>query len=641
MRYLVKVFLFFVFLNVTAKLYASDTSVNETVEKYIIENKLDSASYYLKKVEKGVYYNLYSKLINKEPVSYSELYTFVSRLGNRHSVNYEIVSEFINNQIQEPTNEKEIDLDYVEIKWTQITKLRDEVSLDKASLEQSKLEKYISKFNQSDKEVIKAKTKITTHPIVMYLIQRDVEKGKNLCLKNIEIAKKLQDKELEIIFLYHLSDFLVLERDLDGYIEVSEKSLLLEKELPRESSYYHATIEHLIDAYIFKGGNNERVLDLIDIIYKDDDTRLYTYIYYVKLISKLDKNSILVKEVFDKFDAKDIPNLIEKLEVLGKDLNPNDLSKYYNASASTLARHGFYPESLNYKNKEIETVKKIYSEDLSKSLASFRTQQVVKEKEKEILFEKEKTKLYSVIAVLAILFSFFSVMIIIKIKKQSKDLKDKNILINKTLKEKELLVKEVHHRVKNNFQIVSSLLELQTKGISDKKALALANEGKNRVKSMAIIHQKLYQNESGLIDFEEYLNLLTNEISTLYKSKSIVEISIESENIMLDVDTAIPLGLIINEIVTNSFKYAFINSDKKNTISIILKKENDNTYKLVVEDNGSGIPENIDVSKADSLGLKLINRLVKQLQGSIIQTNENGSKFTIYFKDDEARKMIN
>jgi len=182
------------------------------------------------------------------------------------------------------------------------------------------------------------------------------------------------------------------------------------------------------------------------------------------------------------------------------------------------------------------------------------------------------------------------------------------------------------------------LLELQLEGLEDEKAIDQIKQGKERIKSMALIHQKLYRSESGLIDFNEYVGLLVKEISFVYEMKIKVITKIEVENIFLDVDTAIPLGLIINEAVTNSFKYAF-RGDKINTLFIRITKEKDHNYKLILEDNGSGISTDLNLTKTTSLGLKLIYRLVKQLHGTITQTNENGAKFAINFKDKLARKM--
>jgi len=259
----------------------------------------------------------------------------------------------------------------------------------------------------------------------------------------------------------------------------------------------------------------------------------------------------------------------------------------------------------------------------------------VEQKNIQIKTEKERSKLYVIIATLALGLLVVSIFLIFRIKKQLQVLKHKNTLINKTLKEKELLVREVHHRVKNNFQIVSSLLELQTKGIEDKKALALVNEGRNRVKAMALIHQKLYQNDDGLVDFDEYINLLVNEIATMYASDINIETKVDSEKMLFDVDTAIPLGLIVNELLTKAYKYAFKQS-KLNTIKISITKQSD-IYKLVVADNGEGLNDDFDIKKSKSLGLRLVYRLVRQLQGLVKIDSKNGTNFEITFKDARQR----
>lgn len=619
---------------------ASKKNYSHKIEEFILNKKIDSANYYLDSITSSdSYKKILSKFINNKKISYKEYYVFTSRLGNRQSIDYNKISTFINLSVKEPLSDK-IDLDYVEIKWVQVSKLRDEVGLDEASSVQKELENYVNKFDVSDTDVLKAKLKIRTHPMVMYQIQQNVKNGKKLALESLAIAKNLKDKELQIVFLYHLSDFLIIERKLQEYIDISEQSLQLEKQLPKTSSYYFSTIEHLIDAYIFKGGNNKRVVRLINELYNQSSTRIHTYSLYAKLVSRLDKPSPLKKEILQKFEVKNVPELISKFEVLGKDLNQNDFFHLINEGSHALSAHDYNNLAIRYKDKAIELTQKIYSKDLSQSLANYKTEQAVKKKELEIEHEKEKTALYGIIAILAIVLFIISLLVLRKIKKQSKQLSIKNKIIQETLKEKELLVKEVHHRVKNNFQIVSSLLELQTKGIEDEKALELANEGKNRVKSMALIHQKLYQDESGLINFDEYIKLLIKELSSMYASKNKVETSVSSKDMKFDVDTAIPLGLIINEIITNSYKYAFKN-DKDNSLSISIEKAKEDNYKLVIEDNGPGLEKSFDVKKAKSLGLRLVNRLVKQLHGTVKQSNLKGAKFEIYFKDTFTRQLVN
>lgn len=640
MKPLINTILLFISITLFAQKELSKINYVHKTEEFILNNQLDSAQYFFKEIKKGSYKNILGKLIKKQRLTYDEYYRFTSYLSNRRSVKYKKVSDYIDKNIPKPLENDKINIGYFETIWTQVYKLRDEGDLKSASKKQKKLEEYINSFNDKDLDVIKAKIKATTHQIVLYQIQEDVKNGKKLCLESLNKAKKLKDKRLQIMFLYYLSDFLVIEKKLQEYIGISEESLKLENDLPNKSSFYLATIEHLINAYNFKGGHNNRVIELIDIIYSNDDRRINSYSLYAQQVSGLNKtSSILKNKILKKFEVKDVSALISKFKLLGKDLNSNDYYHLINYSSNALSVHGFKDMALRYKEEAVNITRKIYSKELTESLASFKSEQAIKEKEKVIVHEKEKNKLYLVISVLAIVLLIISLFVLNKIKRQTKELSDKNTLIKKTLKEKELLVKEVHHRVKNNFQIVSSLLELQTKGIEDEKALELANEGKNRVKSMALIHQKLYQNENGLINFDEYIKLLVKELSILYTTKNNVDTTISSDNINFDVDTAIPLGLIINEIITNSYKYAF-KETKDNKLSIAISKENSENYKLTIEDNGPGIESTFDVKKAKSLGLRLVNRLVKQLHGSLNQSNSNGAKFEIYFKDSNTRHLI-
>jgi PAS domain S-box-containing protein len=211
--------------------------------------------------------------------------------------------------------------------------------------------------------------------------------------------------------------------------------------------------------------------------------------------------------------------------------------------------------------------------------------------------------------------------------------------IKASLKEKEVLLKEIHHRVKNNLQIISSLLNLQSTYIRDQQALGMFKESQNRVRSMALIHEKLYQSKDiARIDFAEYIrNLSGNLIRSYGSSPAMVKLAIDADQISLGVDTAIPCGLIINELVTNSLKYAFPDG-RIGEVRVSLKRENDDgLYRLVVADNGVGLPESIEPRKTTSLGLQLVTTLVDQLNGTIEVKRENGTEFIIRFSELKAR----
>jgi ligand-binding sensor domain-containing protein/two-component sensor histidine kinase len=211
-------------------------------------------------------------------------------------------------------------------------------------------------------------------------------------------------------------------------------------------------------------------------------------------------------------------------------------------------------------------------------------------------------------------------------------------LVKASLEEKEILLKEIHHRVKNNLQIISSLLYLQSTKAKDEETLNLFEDSQNRIKSMALIHEKLYQSKDfAEVNFNEYVcGLLVFLNKSLNNSGVNIKTKINIHDIHLDLDTAISCGLIINELITNSFKYAFpasfVQAGAADNFIIevgIIKEENN--YILTVYDNGVGIKEDLDIKKADTLGLKLVNSMVRQLDGSIEIARDKGTLFKIVF----------
>jgi two-component sensor histidine kinase len=212
-------------------------------------------------------------------------------------------------------------------------------------------------------------------------------------------------------------------------------------------------------------------------------------------------------------------------------------------------------------------------------------------------------------------------VILLQYRKQ----KAKNKVIQQQADDLQVLMKEIHHRVKNNLQVVSSLLDLQSHSISDVQASTAVKEGKNRVQSMALIHQNLYSegNIKG-IKVKEYIG---NLVSTLCSSYNItsekVRININIDDLNLDVDTMIPLGLVLNELVSNSFKYAFRESDT-GVLDISLA-ESENKLHLAVRDNGTGFPALLNIEVAKSFGLKLIKAFSQKLKAKLDIYNDNGA----------------
>ena len=208
--------------------------------------------------------------------------------------------------------------------------------------------------------------------------------------------------------------------------------------------------------------------------------------------------------------------------------------------------------------------------------------------------------------------------------------------IEQRIDEKEILLREVHHRVKNNLQTVSSLLNLQAKNSGNEQLKDLVKGSQNRVLSMAMIHEMLYlRSNLSKIEFKPYVQELTEYLVKSVKGRSKnATINIDIPDIELGIDTAIPLGLLINEAVSNSLKYAFVENDN-GQIDITLKKESaQNTYNLHISDNGIGFSEKLDFRTTKSLGLKLIHTLARQLKGSVKRLNtEKGTNYSITFQD--------
>jgi two-component sensor histidine kinase/sensor domain CHASE-containing protein len=218
------------------------------------------------------------------------------------------------------------------------------------------------------------------------------------------------------------------------------------------------------------------------------------------------------------------------------------------------------------------------------------------------------------------------------LKQEVSDRKRAEEQIKASLNEKEVLLKEIHHRVKNNLQVISSLLKLQCSSIKDQHTLAIFRESQSRVESMALIHEQLYQSKNlSRIDFADYIrNLVANLFCAYEISANAVNFKIDVNQIFLDINAAIPCGLIVNELVANSLKYAFT-VNKGGEISIHFSCAGDSDFTLIVSDDGIGFPKNLDFRNTETLGLQLVTALTEQLEGEIELSSDRGTEFKITF----------
>ncbi|MBD1261768.1 tetratricopeptide repeat protein [Maribacter polysiphoniae] len=310
----------------------------------------------------------------------------------------------------------------------------------------------------------------------------------------------------------------------------------------------------------------------------------------------------------------------------------------YQNSAAYLKRNMRIRDSIDINESELRTqqLATVMGRDLANTQAMFEEQKKSLEQQRlEMTAQDEKISLVFISLVFTLLGFAGLVYAYLKSIKNQRLIAEQKHIIENSLIEKDSLLKEIHHRVKNNLQMVSSLLSLQTKNTRSKAAIEALEEGKSRVKAMALIHQKLYQNDDlSVIEMQGYIESLINSVQSVYKKGGHnINITIDAEGVELDIDRAIPFGLILNELVSNSFKYAFPNDEENGKIYIHIRKVNGQEGFFEYTDNGVGLPEDTDIRAQSSMGIRLMNRLANQLQTSLnVDKVSEGVHFWFNFK---------
>jgi len=330
----------------------------------------------------------------------------------------------------------------------------------------------------------------------------------------------------------------------------------------------------------------------------------------------------------------DLSNTMQRLEAI--ELFTRKLSKVY-------LLQGRYPLAYAYLEKSQRLSDSLFNVENARQMNEMAAVYETAEKEKQIgqldaarkiamtdaLKRKSENRYLMFLSILLFGLVLLAYKAYSSNKRKKELLNEKNIQIEKALQEKEYLMREIHHRVKNNLQMVSSLLSLQSNYITDESALEAVKDSRNRVHSMSLIHQSLYNEEDlARIDVKEYIERLAEN---LFQSYAIHDHSItwkaDIDAIKLDVETVIPIGLIINELITNSLKYAFSNQSTGH-IRIGLHRQSD-SLKLQVYDNGKGLPVDYSLDKQVSFGHKMISAFLRKMNGTLRMYSEDGTKVDI------------
>lgn len=335
------------------------------------------------------------------------------------------------------------------------------------------------------------------------------------------------------------------------------------------------------------------------------------------------KKAIELGERFGRLEFLTI--MFNRLSGIAEDMEKNTEALLYMRKALNLNDSLFMRENQRQVNEMEVLYKTREKEEENKNLKT--------EKQIEYLRAESSVRQRNLLLFFLFIFSLLGVLIVwlyVQKNKAYTELTENKKALEVAVDQKDTLLRELHHRVKNNLQVVTGLLDLQMARISDPDVVKALNDGKNRIRSMALIHQKLYRTDDlKSVDMKEYIENLLQELTRgfVHPDKTIKTI-VSVQQVALDVDKAIPLGLIINELVTNSFKYAF-NTISEGVIEITLRNENE-SYILNVKDNGPGFEGPSSGSKT-SLGLRLVNMLVKQIGGTVEFTNFSGTEVIIKF----------
>ena len=301
-----------------------------------------------------------------------------------------------------------------------------------------------------------------------------------------------------------------------------------------------------------------------------------------------------------------------------------------------------YKTALEYQKMNMNWRDSIYNEEKDAQIAelveryeSEKSKQELKEAKAQIELQELKVRRQKVQQRILIGVSVSVLLILILVflqlrtrKKNNAILREKNAIINESLQEKEILLKEIHHRVKNNLQFISSLMNLQARHVSDPKTLSVLNEGKSRVQSMALVHQKLYQEENLKgVDMRDYIKTLMDNLVHSYDVTDRIAITQNVADLVLDIDSAMPIGMIVNELVINAFKYAF-HEGQSGEVRISLTP-NEDKLNLTIEDNGVGLPAEFSVDKSEQFGLNLVQSLAQKLKAKIDINSDQGTRIVL------------
>ncbi len=502
-------------------------------------------------------------------------------------------------------------------------------------LESLKILNKIDTLTLSEKDRIKRKGKklILFNSIAIFNKNTEnYDKAKSYYNKAYEMALELGNKRLAGILLSNQGDLLLKIKQYDEALHVLEKSKKIKNKINASSKSKGVTDLNIALVYNALGDNDKALTIFNKIIplfrsQKGAANLMYSLVGRGELYNQ---NKEYKKAVIDCKESFDLAIKSDELEYL------NSSSKCLSDAYRSL---GNFEKAYYYQTKYLKFKDSIFNSNNVKKTTQMQMQYDFDRKnELQAIDIKNKAKENKIIIISLVLglisLLFFITMLYkqyINRKKNNQVLASKNIQIKKALDDNEILLKETHHRVKNSLQMISSLLYLQSENIEDENAAKSVKDGQIRVKSMALIHQKLYQKDNLTgVEVSDYINDLAESVFQSHNiSIDAINLHIDVDKMILDIDTITPIGIIINELIVNALKHAFTDKKSGALISISLHKNKD-ILLLKVADNGKGFDPK--KKKEKSFGLKLINSLSRKLKADLTIVNNNGTSVELKIK---------
>ncbi len=536
-------------------------------------------------------------------------------------------------------------------------------------LRMEKLDSALHVLNQAKKKVLEKDLPfLNTQLGYVYERKGQLDKAVDYALQSLRLGEKLSDKKAIALAYSDLSNLFWKQSKFETGLEYGLKSAEIFEARDINDLDYGFTLYVIGNNYlalkdyqkalnyfehsIAIGERYGFYNNLSDVYISEVD--LYTFLNEfekaesagknaVKYAALLDNNFMLMRSwlsigKFQNIQGKyvsAIESLKKSIAIASDDFEDAFyLSQTYETLGKAYAGNHNYQEAYQAFAEYDNLKSQVFTAAADQRTSLLRTEFDVAQKESTIQLQEAQINRQRTRQTLIIIVVLLLVLYLILLYKAIKNNIKQNKLLKKKNKENEFLLKEIHHRVKNNLEIVSGLLALQSAEIDDPKVFNAMQKSKHRIQSMSMVHQKLYQEKSlSSIEMKAYFEELANYVVNVFDAGNRIEVFFEMNSLELDVDTAIPIGLIVNELVTNSLKYAFPNN-QKGIIKIGLKKEGSQLF-LKVSDNGIGKSEK-EAYIGTGFGTKLIQLLTRQLEGKMNLNIENGTMVSFEFQHFKA-----